>query len=668
MFKIPRVPSKLRPWLRLVRLPALVFALSAAQIGRAYAPCALAVMALAGPKLPGFLCLLGAAAGSFAFFDFQPGLRFLASAILTFSVNTAFYDTRVYTRPDFHGASSVMVTTLVQSVYLLARPLSLTVIFILSLAVQWGACRLLQPLSEKSSSPEGSRRAAALLLLSACAALIPLESSGFSLGRALLSAAALLLSCACSSAPSAAALGLAVGLAADLAGANIQMLCTAAFAVGCPLAWSARSRRWLAGPLFALGAAAVAVLFEADKPLVFLYETLSGTVLFLLLPRQAPQKMPQPEPSLPAPLQRQLSQSAAAFRELYDSFFRGTAPAPPENPSVIFDQAAEQVCRKCVLCSTCWHQNYNATYNAFNDACPALLQRGQALAQDFPIHFTSRCVHLQDFLSALNAELRSFLLRQQYHRRLLAARRLAQEQYAQLGDLLASTSAVEAMTTTPIGYRIGSALRPREGCRVCGDQLAVFEVGSTLYLLLSDGMGSGEGAHREAAMTVRLLQQFLQSGIDPTPALKTLNAALQLRSEDGGGFTTIDLLALQRQSGSAVLYKYGAAPSYLKRSGTVTRFTAASLPAGLQSSAQGPETSRFSLPGGSFFVMVSDGIADESDDEWLQNLLAGWTGKDAAALTNLILSESRSRRGLSDDCAVLVVHLAPPEGGEKISV
>ena len=96
-----------------------------------------------------------------------------------------------------------------------------------------------------------------------------------------------------------------------------------------------------------------------------------------------------------------------------------------------------------------------------------------------------------------------------------------------------------------------------------------------------------------------MLQQFLQSGIDPVPALKTLNAALQLRSEDGGGFTTIDLLALQRGSGSAVLYKYGAAPSYLKRSGSVTRFTSSSLPAGLQNSAQGPETSRFSLPGGS---------------------------------------------------------------------
>ena len=49
MLKIPRLPPKLRPWLRPACLLALTFALSAAQLGRTYAPCALAVAALAGP-------------------------------------------------------------------------------------------------------------------------------------------------------------------------------------------------------------------------------------------------------------------------------------------------------------------------------------------------------------------------------------------------------------------------------------------------------------------------------------------------------------------------------------------------------------------------------------------------------------------------------------------
>lgn len=669
MLQLPPIPQRLQRLSRPLAFSALAFALSAAQFSHAYAPAALAVTALAGPGVSGLFALLGVLGGTLVFFDFQPGLRLLACAILIYSANTAFYDTRFYARPAFRPAAAALAAALVQSVWLLERPLRLTVIFLLSLAAQWAAMHLLQPLWESSAAPEEKRRARLFLLLSLCLAAVPVVShEGFSLGRALLPLPLLAFTAALSPS-SAAAAGLAAGLAADLTATEPEFFFTAATAAAAVLARMA-PKRWLSALFYCAGAAGTALLFSADKPEIFLWESLAGAALWLTLPHRAAASAPSSPavpPALPEP-QRRLERSAAAFRDLYDSFFRGTNPPPPENPSVIFDRTAQQVCRKCVLRQDCWHRDYNTTYSAFHDAYPALLRRGQALAQDFPLHFASRCVHMQRFVAVLNGELHAFLLRRQYHKRLSEARQQAQTQYAQLGDLLSDAAAVEVMGGTPMGYGIGSALRPREGCRVCGDQLAVFEVGGTLYLLLSDGMGSGESAHREAAMTVRLLRQFLEAGISPAPALQTLNAAMALRGEEGGGFTTIDLLALQRSSGSATLYKYGAAPSYLKRSGTVTRFTSGSLPAGLQSGDQGPECSRFALPGGSFFVMVSDGIADEGDDEWLQNLLAGWSGTDAEALTRLIMDESRSRKGTADDCAVLTLRLAMSEDGGKTAV
>ena len=66
MLQFPRIPPKLRKLAHHACLPALTFALSAAQLSQSYAPCALAVVALAGPKLPGLFCLLGAAAGAVA--------------------------------------------------------------------------------------------------------------------------------------------------------------------------------------------------------------------------------------------------------------------------------------------------------------------------------------------------------------------------------------------------------------------------------------------------------------------------------------------------------------------------------------------------------------------------------------------------------------------------
>ena len=197
-------------------------------------------------------------------------------------------------------------------------------------------------------------------------------------------------------------------------------------------------------------------------------------------------------------------------------------------------------------------------------------------------------------------------------------------------------------------------LRPKTGEKHCGDQCAVFDAGGLTCLVLSDGMGSGESAHCEAAMTIRLLRQFLQAGIEPLPALKTLNTAAMLRCQGGAGFTTIDLACLDRAEGVLTLYKYGAAPSYIKRQGTVARYRAQALPAGLESADGDVPPQRVAVSPGTWLVQVSDGVAGE-DDEWLQDLLAGWDGTSPRALAEELLRQSVQRTGGADDCAVLVL-------------
>ncbi|MDO4811655.1 MAG: SpoIIE family protein phosphatase [Eubacteriales bacterium] len=647
----------------------LTFLLSASQTADGYTPWALAMVCAAGPELSGLTCLAGAAAGALVFLPFQPGLRYLATIILIFCANTAFYDTRFYRKRWFRSILAAIAMLLVQSVYLLHRD-----------AAQWAQCITAAALCAVASTAFGFlqeekhdsapfRRGLFLLTVALLMAAVPIMlAKCFSPGRALAAALALLIAGSQSPAQGAVC-GMCIGFAVDLAMAT-PLSFTAVYGIASALAALLRERSPFLRALVFCSTTALLSLFIQDTGRIGLIgEAAFAGAIALTIPvrrweRRLAIEAPKPEPTFQILLER----SAAAFRDLYDSFFRGTIPSPPENPSVIFDRAAEQVCRYCVLCSNCWQKNYTATYQAFNSACPGMLKRGQAQSQDFPLTFTSHCVHLTDFIAALNAEIGRFLLRRQYHQRLLSARQQAQEQYALLGDLLSSSAhqAVAASTGAPLGYRIGSSLRPKEGEKVCGDQLAVFEVGQTLYLLLSDGMGSGESAHREAAMTVRLLRQFLEAGIDALPALKTLNTALSLRSDDGGGFTTIDLLALQRGSGTATLYKYGAAPSYCKRTGCVSRINAQSLPAGLQGGEAPPERTQLSLQAGNYLVMVSDGIADASSDEWLQNLLAGWNGSDPNALVSLIMREARQRRGMDDDCAVLVLYL--PDDGQKKQV
>ena len=149
-------------------------------------------------------------------------------------------------------------------------------------------------------------------------------------------------------------------------------------------------------------------------------------------------------PEFPAALEgmrAQLTRMAAALRALYDSMGRAAPVSTEENPAVVFDRAAEKVCRGCALCELCWQKEYTGTFNALNDATPFLLERGRALAKDFPSYFADRCIHLPDFLTAVNGELSAFLLRRQYRRQLEETRRSARGQYAQLSELLTATAA-----------------------------------------------------------------------------------------------------------------------------------------------------------------------------------------------------------------------------------
>ena len=366
-------------------------------------------------------------------------------------------------------------------------------------------------------------------------------------------------------------------------------------------------------------------------------------------------------------LRARLRMGVDALRAVYESV---SVPAPKneENPAVIFDRAAEVVCRGCALCEVCWSREYISTFNAFNDATPAIMERGRAEKTDFALHFSSRCIHFPQLIAAINTEVSALLLRRAYRRRLDEERHRTRGQYAQLSELVVQALSAPETEHAPkleAPHSVAMASVPKSGQRVCGDSVTWFRGGGKTHLLLSDGMGSGLEAQRESKLALRLIEQFLTAGIEEETALRTLNAALNLRADAQGGFTTIDLLTLEGDPCQAKLCKYGAAPTYIKRHGAVRRVTGSALPAGLQEVDSTVVPIRFPLEEQSFVLMVSDGVADSADDQWLQDLLAGWQGDDPNALVSLVLDECRKRRGGDDDCSAVCLYLPERKRGRR---
>ena len=184
-----------------------------------------------------------------------------------------------------------------------------------------------------------------------------------------------------------------------------------------------------------------------------------------------------------------------------------------------------------------------------------------------------------------------------------------------------------------------------------GDRCQSFSgPGCCHYILLCDGMGTGLGAVSEGIAAGMLLKKLLCAGFPPEYALRTLNSLCALRGLAGA--VTVDLAQLQLDTGKAILYKWGAAPSYLLTGLGVEKIGTASPPPGLSVTDARETVERLSLRRGETLVLCSDGVGGEE-------ALRCWYDNDEppGELAARILESGRLHGG--DDATVAVVRLVP---------
>ncbi len=614
---------------------ALSCLLAAGQWGGLYAPWCVGFGAARGASPRGFAALLGALLGGYLFFPFQAALRHGATVLLLYAAALSFVGSRWEKRAWFAPLAACASLWLVHSVYLVGRGLTEVALWLVAGVSAWLVCRRMQGVTLTEQTEVEA--------LGVCLALVNVMVGGFSPGRLGAVWLALWLSDR-RSRDTAPAIGGCIGLTMDLAAARPAVFLGAVLPLACYGAMTCRSRttRALAYCL-AIGSAALVYDYDMAAPLLF--ETFTAAAAYLLTPHRSRRTAPLLSDSTCSP-------RASAFRALYDALFGEEGRAAEENPAVIFDRAAEKVCRTCPQAARCYHRDYQSTHDAFTHAAGKLLQRGGAAKSDFPDWFSDGCERFGQFLSAVNDESYAYLLRGRYRRRLQELRRLAALPYAQMGQAMEETAPVSTAAPTAT-LEVCHRTRSRTAGALCGDETDSFTVGDITYLLLSDGMGSGKDAHAEAAMTVRLLRQFLEAGITAEAALRTLNTALRLR--EGDGFTTIDLALFHRHSGRVEVYKYGACDSFCCRTGgQVEPLSCSTLPAGLETRSDPPPL-KCQLRHGDILLLVSDGVLSAGEAP-LRQLLAGWEGS-MEALARAILDLCR---GSDDDCAVIAARCAKP--------
>lgn len=155
----------------------------------------------------------------------------------------------------------------------------------------------------------------------------------------------------------------------------------------------------------------------------------------------------------------------------------------------------------------------------------------------------------------------------------------------------------------------GIARQKKDGAMISGDNFSFLELDrGELLLGLSDGMGSGSAACKESEMVLDLVERFMEAGFSVETAIRMMNSAMVMNGENDL-YSTVDLCEVNLYSGRAMLYKIGAASTFIKSGEKVTCIASSNLPVGARTQVE-IEMQEVQLSSGDFIVMVTDGVLE----------------------------------------------------------
>ena len=190
---------------------------------------------------------------------------------------------------------------------------------------------------------------------------------------------------------------------------------------------------------------------------------------------------------------------------------------------------------------------------------------------------------------------------------------------------------------------------------LCGDAYRYFYDGKgRIIMILSDGMGAGGRAAVDSAMAAGLIGRLIKAGFGYDCSLSILNSSMIFKSTDEST-ATVDIAAVDLHTGRCDLFKAGAAPTLVRRSGRTGKAQSTSLPAGILREISFDKAT-IRLRPGDILLLLSDG-ATAMGTEWICKELEEWENGSAQELSEKISHAAKRRRTDTheDDISVMAL-------------
>ncbi|MBR3908682.1 MAG: SpoIIE family protein phosphatase [Clostridia bacterium] len=204
-----------------------------------------------------------------------------------------------------------------------------------------------------------------------------------------------------------------------------------------------------------------------------------------------------------------------------------------------------------------------------------------------------------------------------------------------------------------IAVDFGTAQSSARENTMCGDAYKAFtDSKGHFVMILSDGMGTGGRAAVDGAMASGLMTKLLKAGFGYDCALKILNSSMLFKSTDES-LATVDIASIDLYTGATELYKAGAAPTIVLRSGKTGKAESNSLPVGILRNV-GFDRALIRCRVGDMVVLLSDGATSDGTD-WIRMEIEAWQDGSAQDLAEhlCLCAKRRQNQKRQDDITVM---------------
>ena len=213
-----------------------------------------------------------------------------------------------------------------------------------------------------------------------------------------------------------------------------------------------------------------------------------------------------------------------------------------------------------------------------------------------------------------------------------------------------------ATLTEPPRYTVerGFSQHTCAGESLCGDAVQTADLCGGVLTVISDGMGCGGRAAVDSAMAAGITTRLWQAEFTPDAILQTVNASLLVKSREET-LATLDVAVVDTHSGRLDLYKAGAAGSFLRSKGRVSRLESIGLPVGILPHVHFAH-SHDTLSEGDVLLLVSDGALCGGTAA-VEEILAAHSG-DMSTLAQAVVDAAVAAEGdHPDDITAVALRL-----------